>query len=202
MLCAGELLPCSGRICSADVRPWSIHHHDALSAKVRIISLLEGWVFCDWIDDVHSEHMEITRQALRCMHAMCRVLAHAEVSSPSLASASTPLAGGKVTPPPATPATTQTSTAAPSKESASLLNSAKHIKHDYLIEALDVLNANLKSPSVLVQKECIYTLSQLVCISNDLQDRIVDGCLRTVVSILLDPSNDRDVRGAAEDVIR
>ncbi|KAJ1402502.1 hypothetical protein B484DRAFT_405395, partial [Ochromonadaceae sp. CCMP2298] len=47
-----------------------------------------------------------------------------------------------------------------------------------------------------------HTIAQLALVNEQLQDSIVGGPLRTVTSMLVDPQNDRDIRAAAEDVVR
>ncbi|RYG67462.1 hypothetical protein EON64_07385, partial [archaeon] len=112
-----------------------------------------------------SSHLEVSRQALKSMHAMCKHIA----------------------------AHTEEQKYAHTKQSG---------KNDYLVQALEVLTDSIRSPSVLVQKGAVATIAELACISHDMRDRIVEGCLRSVVSILVDPGNDREVRAAAEDVLR
>eukprot|EP01032_Pedospumella_encystans_P028689 gene28689-32403_t len=75
-------------------------------------------------------------------------------------------------------------------------------KNGEFMECLAVLVDCLKSPSSLLQKGATYTLSLLALIDVQLQDAIVEGPLRTVISMLVDPKNDREIRAAAEDVLK
>jgi hypothetical protein len=70
------------------------------------------------------------------------------------------------------------------------------------LELLIILSDFLKSPSPLLQRDSVITMSLLALVNEQLQDAIVEGPLRTVTSMLVDPKNDRDMRAAAEDVLR
>eukprot|EP00981_Chlorochromonas_danica_P015436 scaffold12089_cov176-Ochromonas_danica.AAC.14 len=75
-------------------------------------------------------------------------------------------------------------------------------KKEDISSAYEVLIANIKCMSVPAQRVAIATLSQLALISSEIKDRIVEECLRTLVSMLVDRRNDRDVRNACEEVLK
>lgn len=129
------------------------------------LRMFKSGLFSIMIKLVRSSHMEISRQALRCMNAMCAVVS-AETLEKSMA--------GK----------------------------QKGNKYVIFEEALEVLTFSLKSPSSLIQREAATTIAQIASINEHLRDKVVEGPLRPVISLLVDPKNDRDLRSAAESVLK
>jgi hypothetical protein len=146
---------------------------------------------------VKSTHLEISHQALRCMHAMCTVIArndHDEL-------------GNLISPPP--PATTTTSGNTLPLTSANIhstsfksSSSPRTNNRQSLRDLLDILTELIKSPSPLVLNESILTLSQLCLVSEEFRDKIMDGCMRSIVLILVNPTYAREQRSAAEEVLK
>eukprot|EP01034_Spumella_vulgaris_P030259 gene30259-37440_t len=69
-------------------------------------------------------------------------------------------------------------------------------KNTMFFEALDALTFALMSSSPLVQKGAVNTISQLALINEQIQDSIVEGPLRSIISILMNPKNNRMTRAA------
>ena len=58
-----------------------------------------------------------------------------------------------------------------------------------------------------LQRYCINIVAQFAAMTSSwdnerLQDSVVDGPLKIIVSLMVDPMNDRDFRTAAEQVLR
>lgn len=118
-----------------------------------------------------SSNLEIVRQALKCIGAMCLVR-----------NTQTPLAltGDQ--------RVTDTRT--------------KQLRSQTYFRALAALTAALSSPSSLVQLEAVRGIANIAGVDEQLCDQAVAGSLRTIISMLLDASCDRDTRNAAEDVLK
>ena len=59
-----------------------------------------------------------------------------------------------------------------------------------------------KSESHLVQKEAICGLASLAATDEQIKDAIVEGPLRIVVGLMVDPNSDKELRKAAEQVLK
>lgn len=114
---------------------------------------------------VKNVHSEISKQALRCMHAMSKVVA-SQVEEPK------------------TP------------------NHARTGKYSELYRSLETIMDTVQNNIVLIQIEAVRTIAQLALIGEDFQDKIVDECLRSIVSLLVKPKSDRELRKAAEEVLQ
>ena len=62
----------------------------------------------------------------------------------------------------------------------------------------------LEGGDVEQQRYCINIVAQFAAMMDNerLQDSVVDGPLKIIVSLMVDPMNDRDFRTAAEQVLR
>lgn len=75
-------------------------------------------------------------------------------------------------------------------------------KDSLFVELLDALSWGLRSPHEVVQRDAVYTTSKLAMINEMTQDLVVNGTLRQVISLLTDPTNDRDLRAISEEVLK
>lgn len=136
---------------------------------------------------VRTNHMEISRQALRCISAMCKNMT-------SQSSVNEDSGGGDKFRGGSSPHFRENSINNKSKISSN--NSAM------FLEALDILCQCIRSPSSSIQRDATYTIALLALVDEKLQDRIVEGPLRTIVSLMVDPTVPRSIRSVAEDVLR
>eukprot|EP01034_Spumella_vulgaris_P022664 gene22664-28808_t len=134
------------------------------ASPVYATRMFNSGLFMIMIKLICAPNMEVQRQALRCMSAMCPV-----ISSESI-------------------------------EKAIFVKPKK--SNSIFFEALTSLTVALKSPSILVQKGAVNTISQLALINEQIQDSIVEGPLRSIISLLVNPKNDRETRAAAEEVLK
>jgi hypothetical protein len=132
---------------------------------------------------VRSTHLEISHQALRCMNAMISVVAAKQNEDYPIDSLVTSDKTGGKTP-----------TLTPKQSS---------VNNRFILrDILDVLTDAMRSHSPLVQKEAILSISQLCLCGEEFRDRIMNGCMRSITSISVNPNFPRDLRSAAEEVIR
>lgn len=131
------------------------------------LRMFHSGLFSIMLKLVRSKHMEIGRQALRSISAMCAAVSHD-----------------------------------PQEKSKYVKVKGSGNKNALFMEAMEILSECLKSPSSLLQKGATHTVSLLALINEQLQDSIVEGPLRTIISMLVDPKSDRDVRAAAEEVLK
>ena len=132
-----------------------------------------------------SHHVEIKRQALRCISAICEILpCQGGRSSMTATSESLGTSGSSYS------SVDFTSSNAPSSECK---------------EALSVLTAALSDSDdslSLLQKEAMIGIAWLADKQEDgLLDSIFSGPLRIICTLMIDPNNERDVRIAAESVL-
>jgi hypothetical protein len=118
-----------------------------------------------------SSNLEIVRQALKCVGAMCLVR-----------NVQMPLA--------------QTS------DQRQIDCKAKQLRAATYSKALLALTEALSSPSSLVQLEAVRGIANIAGVDEHLCDQAVALSLRTIISMLLDASCDRDTRSAAEEVLK
>lgn len=76
------------------------------------------------------------------------------------------------------------------------------VEEAVLLVALDVLTTHILSALVPLAKAAMCTIGCMVTLSSRIRDAVMDDCLRIIVSILVNPANDRGLRGAAEEVLR
>jgi hypothetical protein len=67
-----------------------------------------------------------------------------------------------------------------------------------------VLTDCLEGGDVEQQRYCINIVAQFAAMKDKekLQDSVVDGPLKIIMTLMMDPMNDRDFRRAAEQVLR
>jgi len=65
-----------------------------------------------------------------------------------------------------------------------------------------VLTGCLLEGDVELQRYSMNIVAQFAMMDERLQDSVVDGPLKIIVSLMVDPMNDRDFRTAAEQVLR
>lgn len=118
-----------------------------------------------------STNLEIVRQALKCVGAMCLVR------------------------------NSQTSLALTSDQRHNDTKLKQLRTHTYG-RALGALTDALSSPSSLVQLEAVRGIANIAGVDEQMCDQAVAKSLRTIISMLLDSSCDRDTRNAAEDVLK
>ena len=118
-----------------------------------------------------STNLEIVRQALKCVGAMCLVR------------------------------NSQTSLAVTSDQRHNDTKLKQLRTHTY-VRALGALTDALSSPSSLVQLEAVRGIANIAGVDEQMCDQAVAKSLRTIISMLLDSSCDRDTRNAAEDVLK
>eukprot|EP01038_Epipyxis_sp_PR26KG_P008817 gene8817-11905_t len=70
------------------------------------------------------------------------------------------------------------------------------------IDALEALSYASKSSNLQVQKAALTAMAQLASLNEHIQDAIVAGPLRPIISTLVNPRRDRELRGAAEEVVK
>jgi hypothetical protein len=132
---------------------------------------------------VRSNHLEISHQALRCMNSMISVVAIKQNEDYPIDSFVTSDKFGGKTP-----------TLTPKQSS---------VNNRFILrDILDVLTDAMRSHSPLVQKEAILSISQVCLCGEEFRDRIMNGCMRSITSISVNPNYPRDLRSAAEEVIR
>eukprot|EP01033_Poteriospumella_lacustris_P004825 gene4826-3460_t len=162
---------------------------------------------------VRNMHFETSLQALRCMHAMTRVVvAEAEALSPSHRHGTGGGGGGlshstsqrNMTTTGSAKAIANGGSGANGGNATSAATSAamRAAKFAELFASLETVMATLSSHSVLIQIEAVRTIAQLVLIGEEFQDRIVDECLLQIVRLLVNPGSDRELRSAAEEVLK
>eukprot|EP01041_Mallomonas_annulata_P000472 gene472-882_t len=154
---------------------------------------------------VRSSYVEIHRQALRCVSAMCSVVslfatadsyAHLQASPFAMMDTSTTSNNNDifVTSP------FFNGTKLPPQEA---LRKHRSVLQDHdlaFVEALQVLSQDVRAPSHLVQGEALKGLSCLA-VDDQLRVGIVEGPLKTIISLLVDPGCELEVRARAEDVL-
>lgn len=144
---------------------------------------------------VRNVHFETSRQALRCMHALAKAVVTEEDAQQMNATSKN---------------NTPTESAGHSASQKQLMMNANNansnssvmgLKYAELLASLDTIMVTLSSQSVLIQIEALKTIAQLALINQEFQDKIVDECLRQIVTLLVFPKSDRDLRNAIEEVL-
>lgn len=121
---------------------------------------------------------EIVRQMLKCIGAMCIARTDMHVHTP-------------------TPQSNEVGGNHPNG-----YQIAKQYQTYMYSEALVVLTTALSSSSSFVQLEAARGIANIAGVDEQMCDLAVAGSLRTIISMLLDITCDRDTRAASEDVLR
>ena len=79
---------------------------------------------------------------------------------------------------------------------------AKQYQTEMYSKALHVFTIALSNPSSLVQLEAVRGIANIAAVDEQMCDQAVAGSLRTIISMLLDATCDRDTRSASEDVLK
>lgn len=141
---------------------------------------------------VRNEHIEVQRQAIRCISGMCPVLsvltpgAHPSLMIASLKSVSTSL----------NPTRSQSGSVMETRAIAKKL----HGNVIDFVNALRALTHALSSPNMLIKMEALRGISHLAK-DDHLRVGIVEGPLQLIISLLLDPQCETELQQLAESVL-
>ena len=151
------------------------------------LQFFENGLMTIMLRTVRNDHIEIQRQAMRCISGMCPVLsvltpgAHPSLMMAALKSETTRSQSGSIT------------------ETRAMAKKLHGNVIDF-VNALRQLTHALSSPSVLIKLEALRGISHLAK-DDHLRVGIVEGPLQIIITLLLDPQSETELKQLAENVL-